>query len=267
MPTEFKNDVDSTDMTTALASGAIADGDSMLFYRYDTDYLTNGDAHVSKNLLNVTLTKGFSGNFDQEPLVVVANQATSKVRIASASRVVRLAANAGTLKEVILDPAGNLLLDLNSAIVPTFRGYGGELYAGSSLNLTTANLLKNARARLLYSANAITTLNVGGNAFAELQRDLTTGNVYGGQLRINHVAVTPGTLNVFGGLVQWLAAGASGGTLNAGATSVLDFSQLESDIAFAGGTIDHSVIIRKPKNGSTLDLSACTYVGGDPDFQ
>lgn len=264
---EFKNDIDSDDMPTALASGAIADADSLLFYRHDTNFVTNGDAHASKNLTNVTLTKGFSGNFDAEPLVVVTNQTGSKIRVASSSRVVRLRANGGVQREVICDPAANLLLDLNDAAVTLFRGYGGELYGGSSLALTTAWLMKNQRARLLYSANAVTELNVGGNAFIEMQRDLATGNIYGGQFKINHVSVTPGTLNFFGGMGIWQAAGATGGTLNAKASCVLDFTQLESDIAFSGGTIDHSVIIRKPRNGAALDLSACAFVGGDPQYE
>lgn len=262
----FKNDVNDTDLVTALASGSIADADSILFYRWDTDFETNGDAHAAKNLQDVTFTKGFSGDFDKTRLVFTANQTASKVKIAHSGRVLRLGAGGGTLKEIICHPQSNLWLDLDNAIVPTFRGYMGELYGGSSLNLTNGYFSGSMRARLLASANAVTALEVRKQAFVELQRDLATGNIYGGQLKINHVNVTPGTLNVFGGNVAWFAAGASGGTLNAKA-AILDFSQLEADIAFAGGTIDHDCIIRRPKSGVTFDLSACTFSGGEPDYE
>lgn len=262
----FKNDADNTNFVTAIAGGALASNDSITLYRWATRFLTNCGIHGAIDLLSFLATRGWSGNFDADPLVIQCNQATSVFTIRSSGQIFRLRSGGGTIKQLVFDPASNMFLDFNDAICPLLRAYGGEVYVGSSLNLTTGHFAKNARARLLESANAVTTLNLRDNAWVETQRDFTTANVYNGCLKINHVDVTPGTINQFGGMTQWMTGGSSGGTLNA-YSGVLDFSGCEANITFAGGILDRSVIVRKPKSGATVDLSALTAQGGEADYE
>jgi hypothetical protein len=261
----LKNDVDNTNFYTALGATP-ASTDTITLYRWATRFLSNCSTLGAVDLTSFLATRGWSGNFDADPLVIQCNQATSVFTIRSSGQIFRLQSGGGTIKQLVFDPASAMLLDYNASICPLLRAYGGEFYGGSSLNLTVAHFARNARARLLESANAVTTLNLRDNAWVETQRDFTTANIYNGCLKINHVDVTPGTINQFGGMTQWMTGGASGGTLNA-YSGVLDFSACEANITFAGGILDRSVIVRKPKSGATVDLSALTAQGGEADYE
>lgn len=259
----LNNTVRSDTLTTALGATPVS-GDTVNL-REGSDNYTAGLSHSAVDLLALNALAGWTGNIEGTDLVVQCNQAGSgKVRLDWSGKRIRLSSNTtGTFAEISMNPARGGELILSACVCTKMIISAGVLIASDSVNLTTHQQYGGS-AWLPYSSNALTTGSVYGGEL-RLERDVTTLNVDGGTVRLSNINVTPTTVNVRGGTLKLELCGTIS-TFN-GYSGTLDASQLSASVTLSAGELHPGLTIILPRTaGVTLTTSGCTIVGSGPRY-
>jgi hypothetical protein len=266
---------DSPNLLTHLgtALGSIADGDELQVEKYSQDF-TGGCNVSTKDLLRFRIGPGSSSRFISASggaLTLQCNRTSTGrfINQSSADQVELVSSStSGVIYNIENQPANaSGILRVNTCDANNIYQLAGRLYQQADADFNVVNVHGGA----FFSRNgsaAIGTLNnyVGTS---DIERDVGTANAYGGTIRPNHTAFTPGTINLRGGTIKVLETGNWGaGNLEHGVIDLTECKSLGASAGFlfavASGSIGPGVIIRQLRGGLLFDYSALTSVAGGP---
>lgn len=253
----YTNTTTSTDLTEAVGGVAPGAGDTLKLVKDSVNY--QAGITLTGTLAAIIATSGFSGAFDPNPLVAAVTTLTMQW----SGPVWRHSGNIGT---AILDAAYGGMFAPVSGTTSNYYGKSGTGYFVDSAIVTNgwvaAPVGRSTQATFKPCSTAITALNVGNNATVQLERDVGTLNIDGGDTTIDSTTCTPTTVNLRNGVLRPKTMG-TGGTLN-GLNGILDLRQLKNDIAFGTSNIYPGLTIYMPPAGITVDFGTRTDFGGGP---
>jgi len=252
----YTNTVTSATLTTAVG-GTPGAGDTMKLVQDSINY--QAGITLTGTLTAIIGTSGFSGGFDPNPLAADVTTLTMQW----SGPVWR---HSGAIGTAILDAAfGGQFAPVSGTTTNLYAKSGTAYYVDSAVltnGWIAAPVGRSVQATFKPCGTAITALTVGNNATVQLERDVTTLNVDGGEATIDSTTTTPTTVNLRSGTLRPKACGTTT-TLN-GLGGILDLRQLKNDIAFTNSNLYPGLTIYMPPAGITVDFGSRTDFGGGP---
>jgi len=261
----FTNTVRDHNLITSIAGGSIADGDTVRLTQ-GKDAYTAGLSNPTIDLLLFHATPGFMGDIADSALDFECNRtATGKMILEWSGQVIRITSNAGsgTINELQVNPAQNGQVSATACLITTAIVSAGTLLCSDSAAVTTLSQTGGVTF-LDKGGTAATTVTLNGGS-CNLNRDVTTANVYAGQLLIDSTTCTPTTVNLGGSGVVKIKQGGNITTLNA-QSGTLDLSELAQDITIATGNVGPGLTIIRPRSGAAYTITTQNNTGSGPRF-
>lgn len=263
-----------TDLLTALG-GTTADGDSVYIDRYSVNYTGADLSGSSRDLALVEVTPGYAGLIGSgaggAQIKCVCNRTSTGIfRNRSRSGRIELISTsaAGVIYNVVNDPETGGVLDVNTCAVENLYAIGGSTYVQSACDMEQAYCYPGAYLKLAY-ATYILDYVYGRGGKMVIERDFAAADIEGDcEATINDVRVTPGTsITMKGGLAIIKRMGPC--QLLNGGSGMVDFTQLETPVAFNNRLCEPGVILKfTRKTYSLVTFTATTgeSVAGGPQI-
>lgn len=273
MPATYSNTIDSPDVAAALGTPAVADGDSLVFSRHNTQFTASENAYAAKNLAGVAFIGGFSGS-NATPLKFGCSSGAGVVNYRCPAMKIRLsfgAAGYDTHSKVLCNPTGPGTLEYSGTGTITKAIVDSGTLSVIDDTVTVSAILGSGGAVVVAKKTgpAVVSVQACGTLKVFLERAVS-GNVSiepAAIVQTSHDACTIGGDMLIQGRFEH-AGGNIAGSIDLRPGGVLDFSKLQKSITIGGAAnkIWANARVIRPPSGITVTWTNAPELIGNADL-